>query len=128
MTVLWNLSPANVQTVRAQIKKSQLAYTTVQTMLNILCRKGKARRRLKNGAYLYYPLLSRQKATAQAVNDVIERFLDGSADGFVLKLLECGYITPESLAQIQKAVTSCCQSSNGAIHGTTTPISRTSAP
>ena len=39
MQVLWEAGPANVQTVQEQLKRP-LAYTTVQTMLNILHRKG----------------------------------------------------------------------------------------
>ena len=46
MHVLWETGPANVQTVQQKLKR-ELAYTTVQTMLNILERKGKAKRTLK---------------------------------------------------------------------------------
>lgn len=102
MNVLWALGPAKVRTIRAQIRKSQLAYTTVQTVLNILCRKSKASRLLKNRAYFYCPVVSRQKATTQAVGEIIERFFDGSAEDLVAKLLDDRYITKESLAQIQK--------------------------
>lgn len=102
MNILWALGPASVRTIRAQIRNSQLAYTTVQTVLNILCRKSKAKRLLKDRAYLYSPVISREKATTQAVSDIIERFFDGSAEDFVVKLLDDRYITIESLVQIQK--------------------------
>jgi BlaI family penicillinase repressor len=39
ISVLWETGPANVQTVQQRLKR-ELAYTTVQTMLNILHRKG----------------------------------------------------------------------------------------
>ena len=48
MNVLWETGPANVQTVQAHIKGRELAYTTVQTMLNVLHRKGKVKRQLKD--------------------------------------------------------------------------------
>ena len=51
MNVLWETGPANVQTVQAHIKGRELAYTTVQTMLNVLHRKGKVKRQLKDRAY-----------------------------------------------------------------------------
>ena len=44
--VLWETGPANVQTVQQHLQR-ELAYTTVQTMLNILQRKGKVKRTLK---------------------------------------------------------------------------------
>jgi len=102
MNVLWETGPANVQTVQAHIQGRELAYTTVQTMLNILDRKGKVKRRLKERAYVYRPVLSRQKAVTQAVGDMIDRFFGGSADSLVLNLVETRHLTPEKLAQIQK--------------------------
>ena len=67
MNVLWTTGPANVQTVQAGLKGRELAYTTVQTMLNVLHRKGRVQRQLKDRAYLYRPILSRQKAVRQAL-------------------------------------------------------------
>ena len=102
MKVLWETGPANVQTVQAQIKGRELAYTTVQTMLNVLHRKGRVKRQLKDRAYRYKPVYSRQSAVTQAVGDMLERFFGGSADSLVLNLVETRQLTPEKLAQIQK--------------------------
>src|SRR5207249_5200083 len=62
MHVLWDTAPANVQTVQQHLKR-ELAYTTVQTMLNILHRKGKVKRTLKDRAYFYKPAVSRSHVT-----------------------------------------------------------------
>jgi predicted transcriptional regulator len=102
MSVLWETGPANVQTVQANFKSRELAYTTVQTMLNILHRKGRVTRQLKERAYIYKPVLSRQKAVTQAVGEMIDRFFGGSADSLVLNLVETRQLTPEKLAEIQK--------------------------
>jgi predicted transcriptional regulator len=102
MNVLWETGPANVQTVQAHIKGRELAYTTVQTMLNVLHRKGKVKRRLKDRAYLYRPVLSRQNAVRQAVGDMLDRFFGGSADSLVLNLVETRHLTPQKLARIQE--------------------------
>ena len=102
MNVLWETGPANVQTVQARIVGRELAYTTVQTMLNVLHRKGKVKRVLKDRAYQYRPIFSRQKAVTQAVGDMLDRFFGGSADSLVLNLVETRQLTPEKLAQIQK--------------------------
>ena len=42
MNVLWETGPANVQTVQAQLQGRNLAYTTVQTMLNVLSNLNRA--------------------------------------------------------------------------------------
>src|SRR6476660_671574 len=102
MNVLWETGPANVQTVQAHIKGRELAYTTVQTMLNVLHRKGRVKRQLKDRAYVYRPVFSREKAVTQAIGDVLDRFFGGSADSLVMSLVETRHLTPEKLARIQK--------------------------
>ncbi len=102
MNVLWKTGAANVQTVQSHLEGRSLAYTTVQTMLNVLHRKRKVKRQLKDRAYLYQAVLSRQSAVTQAVGDMLDRFFGGSADSLVLSLLETRKLTPEKLAQIQK--------------------------
>jgi predicted transcriptional regulator len=67
MNVLWETGPANVQAVQAKMTGRDLAYTTVQTMLNVLHRKGRVSRQLKDRAYVYKPVLSRQKAVTEAL-------------------------------------------------------------
>jgi len=104
MNVLWETGPANVQSVQANLKGRELAYTTVQTMLNVLHRKGKVKRLLKDRTYIYRPVLSRQKAVSQAVGEMLDRFFGGSADGLVLNLVETRHLTPEKLARIQEII------------------------
>ncbi|MBZ5583987.1 MAG: BlaI/MecI/CopY family transcriptional regulator [Acidobacteriia bacterium] len=104
MSVLWEAGPANVQAVQERLKSRSLAYTTVQTMLNVLHRKGKVNRELLDRAYIYRPVLSRQRAVKQALNDLLERFFAGSADGLVLNLIQSHRLTPEKLAELQKLV------------------------
>jgi BlaI family transcriptional regulator, penicillinase repressor len=104
MNVLWETGPANVQTVQARLDGRALAYTTVQTMLNVLHRKGRVKRQLKDRAYIYRPVLSRQRAVTDAVGEMLDRFFGGSADSLVLNLLETRQLTTEKLAELQKLV------------------------
>ena len=104
MNVLWEAGPSNVQSVQEKLKGRELAYTTVQTMLNVLHKKGKVKRRLKDRAYFYSAVLSRQNAVTQALGDVLDRFFGGSADSLVLSLVEGRHLTAEKLARIQKTL------------------------
>ena len=70
--------------------------------VQVLHRKGKVKRQLKDRAYRYRPVFSRQSAVRQAVGDMLDRFFGGSADSLVLNLVETRHLTPEKLAQIQK--------------------------
>ena len=101
MHVLWETGAANVQTVQQHLKR-ELAYTTVQTMLNILHRKGKVRRTLKDRAYFYKPSVSRSRFLGHAVNDMVERFFGGSAESLVMSLVETKHLTPEKLARLNQ--------------------------
>src|SRR5712672_2774578 len=97
MHVLWYVGAANVQTVQQKLAR-ELAYTTVQTMLNILHRKGKARRTLKNRAYFYKPAVTRRQVVSQHVGDLVERLFGGSAESLVMSLVETRHLTPEKLS------------------------------
>jgi predicted transcriptional regulator len=101
MHVLWEHGPANVQTVQQNLDRP-LAYTTVQTMLNILHRKGKVKRALKDRAYFYKPLVSRSHVKRQHIRDIIDRLFGGSAESLVMSLVETKHLTPKSLASLQR--------------------------
>lgn len=104
MNVLWDTGPSNVQSVQGRLTQRELAYTTVQTMLNVLHRKGKVKRKLRDRAYIYSPVFSRKNAVTQALGDLLDRFFGGSADSLVLSLVEAKHLTPEKLARIQKTL------------------------
>lgn len=101
MHVLWNEGPSNVQTVQQHLER-ELAYTTVQTMLNILHRKGKVKRTLKERAYFYQPVVSRSHVVGHHVADIVERLFGGSAESLVISLVETKHLTPKKLARLQK--------------------------
>ena len=101
MHVLWETGAANVQTVQQHLQR-ELAYTTVQTMLNILHRKGKARRTLKDRAYFYKPVVSRSQVVGQHMSDIVDRLFGGSAESLVMSLVETKHLTPRKLARLQK--------------------------
>ena len=103
MHVLWETGPANVQTVQQKLDR-ELAYTTVQTMLNILHKKGKVQRKLKDRAYFYKPAVSRKQVVSKHVSDVVDRLFGGSAESLVMSLVETKHLTPAKLARLQKLV------------------------
>ena len=101
MEVLWETGAANVQAVQQRLRR-ELAYTTVQTMLNILHRKGKVKRALKDRAYFYKPAVSRRQVVRQAVNDLVEHLFGGSAENLVMSLVETKHLTPEKLTRLNE--------------------------
>jgi predicted transcriptional regulator len=77
-----------------------LAYTTVQTMLNILERKGKLKRELQGRAYIYSATITEAKALGQGVRDLIDRMFGGSSEELVMSLLRNGEIDARKLAEL----------------------------
>ena len=104
MQVLWETGPATVQIVHEKLSGERLAYTTVQTMLNILHRKGKAKRTLRGKAYEYQPLLSRENANSQAVGDLVDRLFGGSVEGLVMNLVKTHQLNPSNLKRLKTLI------------------------
>lgn len=104
MEVLWNRGTSTVQEVQAAISGEPLAYTTVQTMLNILHRKGRVKRKLVGKAYAYSPILSRERAVKEALVDVVNRLFGGSVEALVMSLLKTNQLDPKKLAELNELV------------------------
>ncbi len=104
MNVLWDRGPATVHAVQSRLGRG-LAYTTVQTMLNVLVRKGKAKRTLAQRAYCYRASITREKALGQTLKDVVQRIFGGSAEALVMSLVETKQLTPETLRRLNALVT-----------------------
>ncbi|MGI8494691.1 MAG: BlaI/MecI/CopY family transcriptional regulator [Pyrinomonadaceae bacterium] len=103
MKILWENGSANVQTVQQQLER-ELAYTTVQTMLNVLHRKGKVERDLSDKAYVYHPTVSRSEVVRQTIGDLINRLFDGSAESLVMEMVETEHLTAEKLSRLNALI------------------------
>ena len=103
MQVLWSRGPSNVLQVQESLPSDEgLAYNTVQTMLNILQRKGRARRTLKGRSYVYRPAISREKILGQAVRDIVERMFGGSSEELVMSLIKSRQIDLEKIRDLSR--------------------------
>ena len=95
MRVLWGGGPGNVHKVLQGLSgEPQLAYTTVQTTLNVLQRKGKVKRRLIGRAYEYSAAISEEAADSHAVKDLLQRVFRGSVDDLLLCLVRSRHLGP----------------------------------
>jgi BlaI family penicillinase repressor len=99
MQVIWRCGRCTVSDVQGALEPP-LAYTTVQTMLNILERKGKLKRELQGRAYIYSAAITEAKALGQGVRDLIDRMFGGSSEELVMSLLRNGEIDARKLAEL----------------------------
>jgi BlaI family penicillinase repressor len=99
MQVLWQSGPCTVAEVQPKLK-AELAYTTVQTMLNVLLRKKKVKRVQEGRAYRYRPVVTRERATSSALSDLVQRMFGGSSEAMLMAMVDTQQITAEELARV----------------------------
>ncbi len=101
MQVIWRRGASTVTEVQEGLEQ-ELAYTTVQTMLNILERKGKLKRQLEGRAFVYSATVSEARASSHAVRDLIDRVFGGSSEELVMSLIKSKQIDAKKIAELTK--------------------------
>ena len=101
MQVIWKRGASTVTAVQQGLEQD-LAYTTVQTMLNILHRKGKLKRELHGRAFTYSATVTEAKASTHAVRDLVDRMFGGSSEELVMSLIKSRQIDPKKIAELSK--------------------------
>lgn len=101
MQVIWRRGASSVGEVQEGLEQ-KLAYTTVQTMLNILDRKGKLTRRLKGRAYIYSAAVTESRALTHAVRDLVDRMFGGSTEELVMSLVKSRQLDAEKLEELSR--------------------------
>lgn len=104
MQVLWESGACTVLAVQEKLPGESLAYTTVQTMLNVLQRKGKVKRRLIGKAYEYRAVLSRERALREAAGDLLDRMFGGSVDALLMSLVKSRQIDVSQLGKLKELI------------------------
>jgi predicted transcriptional regulator len=101
MQVIWKRGASTVTAVQEGLEQ-QLAYTTVQTMLNILHRKGKLKRQLHGRAFAYSATVTEAKASTHAVRDLVDRMFGGSSEDLVMSLIKSRQIDSKTIARLSR--------------------------
>lgn len=103
MQVLWDEGACTVAEVRPKLK-GELAYTTVQTMLNVLLRKGKVSRVQEGRAFRYKAAVNRRRASGSAVEDLVRRMFGGSAEALLMAMVDSRQIGSEELERVRQRI------------------------
>ena len=105
MEIVWEKGAATVaEVVEAVNTEIPLAYSTVLTTLRILETKGYLRHTKDGRAFVYRPVVRRNKAQESAIKHLLRRFFQDSPELLVLNLLERKKITPEQLNRLRKRI------------------------
>ena len=103
MNELWNSEgPSTVREVHGRLyPQGQKAYTTVQTIMNILVEKGFLSKQKIGMVNFYRPVLSRKKAMQQETRSLVARAFDGSFGALANYLVDSGQLSESELRELQ---------------------------
>ena len=104
MKALWELEPASVAEVRAELatRGQELAYTTVMTLLGRLAAKGAVPVDKDARAVRLQPAHRREIVLRDRLREFVREVFDGHADSLVLNLVEDESLSRAELARSSK--------------------------
>jgi BlaI family penicillinase repressor len=100
LKVLWEHGPGTVREVHDRL--SRWAYTTVQTLLIRLEKKGYVACDRSGFAHVFRPLVSRDKLIRRRLSDLAEQLSDGAATPLVLALVEDHRFSADEIARFRQ--------------------------
>ena len=104
METIWQLSGA--PSVRDVLEKAfphgQKAYTTVQTIMNILEKKGLLKRKKQGLVNFYKPIKSREQMVKVEMSQLVSRMFKGSMPAFANYLFNSENLTLNEIEKIKK--------------------------
>ncbi len=105
MDILWDRGRATVgEVVDAVPGGRPLAYNTVLTLLRIMEQKGYLRHEKKGRAFVYVPIVDRERARRHAVKHLLARFFQDSPGLLALNILEHERVDPEELVRLKSLI------------------------
>ena len=113
MKVLWRLGKATVADARAELNRpertarrdgSELAYTTVMTLLGRLAAKGAVEVDREREPFIYRPAHARESVLKDRLRSFLHDVFDGEADAMVLGLVEAESISIDELRAIERRI------------------------
>ena len=86
MDIIYQQNQATVAEVQ-KIIPDDLNYSSVRALMNILADKGFLKHSKIGRAYVYKPVVTRKKASSQALKQVVNTFFEGSVESVVTTLI-----------------------------------------
>ena len=103
MKAIWPLGQATVREVYDELRAHRtIAYTSVQTMMNVLETKGHLKREPGAKASVYVPVRKQQMVVRSMVREFVDRVFDGSARPLLVHLLKEKGLTEREKRELQK--------------------------
>jgi len=107
MKVLWARERASVREVQDDLNKfaGPVAYSTVQTLLNIMeDKKGLVRHVVEGRTFVYIPKKSSERTIRELTQRFVDRVFDGALDRVMVALLDSKAPTADELTRLRQMI------------------------
>jgi predicted transcriptional regulator len=105
LRTVWQLDKAAVQEVYENFpKKRKISFTTVQTLLRRIEKKGYLKHRVRGNANIYYAAVNMESVLKRAVNDFLERVFGGDPVPLMMYLAKHGKVTIQDIKKLIKLI------------------------
>jgi len=105
LDVIWEQGSATAEQVReALLPERRLKDPTVRTLLRRLEARGFLTHRVDGKLFVYQAKLPQRRVAARAVQHIIDRFCSGSAEQFLVGMVDEKVLTVEQIAELAKKV------------------------
>jgi len=107
MKILWARGQASVRDVQEDLNRETgpVAYSTVQTLLNIMEeKKGLVHHVVEGRTFVYYPKKSSERTIRELTRKFVDRVFDGALDRVMVALLDSKPTTAEDLERLRSMI------------------------
>lgn len=107
LKILWERGKASVREVQEDLNKSTtaVAYSTVQTLLNIMeDKKGLVRHVVEGRTFIYIPKKSSDRTIRELTKRFVDRVFDGALDRVMVALLDSKSPTPAEFDRLRAMI------------------------
>lgn len=102
---VWDMGEATVKQVRKQIlKKREVAYTTIMTVMKNLAEKGYLKYRKDGVTYVYSPAQEPESVRSNLIKDLMTKVFKGSPKEMVQALVNSEDLTEKDLTEIKSMI------------------------
>jgi predicted transcriptional regulator len=106
MHYFWSHGDATIADVRDGLANQGLdrAYTTVATLVRILCDKGCLKQLNSERPFTFQPIRSRDEIASRLLDDLVDRVFQGSREDLLVRLFDERRLTAAERALLQKVL------------------------
>ena len=115
LKILWQRGRATVREIYQALhsQETELAYTTVLTVLQTMERKGLVGHESAGKAYVYFARVRREPTFSKLAGSFLERVFDGAMDQYLVRAIESRRPSVEELEQLEKRIAEAKKAARG---------------